>query len=130
MPALTEDTRISFKLPVLVAIITAVITSTVSMTGGYMLIKGRLENVEAAQLREAAERDREKTERKEADAGIYVTTDKAEKRISDLEKDVRTFVTTVSSNISAMQVKQAEDGKKLDLLVNVLIAKPSSSNSH
>jgi hypothetical protein len=124
MPAL-EDTRISFKLPVLVAIITAVITSTVSMTGGYMLIKGRLENVEAAQLREAAEREREKQERKEADVGIYVTTDKAEKRISDLEKDVRSFVTTVSSNISAMQVKQAEDGKKLDLLVNVLIAKPS-----
>lgn len=119
MPAFTEESRISLKLPVLVALITGAITSTVSVSAGYFLMKGDIEGVKEAQVRETAER-------KDAVAGLYVVNDKAEKRIGDLEKDVRTFVTTVSSNISAMQVKQAEDGKKLDLLVNVLIAKPTS----
>ena len=101
----SDLTKTSLKLPVVIAVVTGLVTSTVSITAGWFLLVGRVE------------RNEQRTS--DLAAAIAHADTRHEAELKQLDVRVRTQETKVTADIAAMRVQQAEDGKKLDLLLRL-----------
>ncbi len=107
-----DASKLSLKLPVVVALVTGLCTSVISVTGGYFLLRG-----EIAAL--ATEQVNERDQRIEAVKRVESVAVRSSERVEALSTRVSELTVSVGANISAMKVQQVEDGKKLDILLRM-----------